>query len=411
LLLVGYSPRSTTGHDLDIPAEKKNSGELCLWNVFDNARVPITSARTQNVFEVLWHPSQPCFLAATSPCGTSDPDTRTQIRVFRQNNTTGSFSPVKTLDCAALDINDLTIMPVSLKDCYVTASCTDGNTYVWDTARGDDTPIHILSHGESLDNPLHDLPRDIADTGVKFASWGATCDRFYTGSSDGKVKAWDIQAPFGQAYVGELLAASGGVSAGAFSKDFSKLLIGDATGKVHLLGIKTEEDEIAKCVPTMLTRRRPKLLIPHLEPPAPPNYEDVIEESGREISRQFIDSGHIFLHPSPLVGAIQGPNYLDTGLFRAEAHEDQDGFKPLLKEWQDRQHHSVTYRTELVKVERLPRLKSSDLAGHLANMSLDFNVSKLSLDTRQMLKKDRVDLDFDEYVYEYEELPKISSRK
>jgi len=110
LLLVGYSPRSTTGHDLDIPVEKKNSGELCLWDVFDNARVPITSARTQNVFEVLWHPSQPCFLAATSPCGTSDPDTRTQIRVFRQNDITGAFSPVKTLDCAALDINELTIM-------------------------------------------------------------------------------------------------------------------------------------------------------------------------------------------------------------------------------------------------------------------------------------------------------------
>ena len=310
----------------------------------------------------------------------------------------------------------------------MTASCTDGNTYVWDTARGDDTPIHILSHGgelgtlttkfytdlgtESLDNPLHDLPRDIADTGVKFASWGATCDRFYTGSSDGKVKAWDVQAPFGKAYVGELLAASGGVSAGAFSKDFSRLLIGDATGKVHLLGIKPEEDGIAKWVSTMPLRRRPKLLIPHLEPPAPPNYESAIEESGCEISRQFVRSGHIILHPSPLVGAIQGPNYLDTGLFRTEAHEDQDGFKPLSKEWQDRQHHSVTYRTKPLRVERLPHLKSSNLAGHLANMSLDFDLSKLSLATRQMLKKDQVDLDFkDEYLYEYEELPKISNKK
>jgi WD40 repeat protein len=109
LLLVGYSPRSVTGHESDIPDEKKNSGELCIWNVKDGQRVQISSARTQNVFEVIWHPTQPIFLAATSPCGVFEPEIKTQIRLFGQNEF-GTFLHIKTLDCPASDINELTLM-------------------------------------------------------------------------------------------------------------------------------------------------------------------------------------------------------------------------------------------------------------------------------------------------------------
>lgn len=108
LLLVGYSPRSSTGHEVDIPDEKKNSGELCVWNVENGSRVPISSGRTQNVFEVIWHPTLPIFLAATSPCGSFEPETKTQIRLFALNKY-GSFLQIKALDCPALDINELTI--------------------------------------------------------------------------------------------------------------------------------------------------------------------------------------------------------------------------------------------------------------------------------------------------------------
>jgi WD40 repeat protein len=108
-LLVGYSPRSITAHEIDIPEDKKNSGELCLWDVEFGTKIPISSAKTQNVFEVMWHPTQPCFLAATSPCGNFEPETRTQIRLFAQNET-GSFLHIKALDCPAFDINELTIM-------------------------------------------------------------------------------------------------------------------------------------------------------------------------------------------------------------------------------------------------------------------------------------------------------------
>jgi hypothetical protein len=110
MLLVGYSPRSLTSHEIDIPEDKRNTGELCLWNVDDGSRVSISSARTQNVFEVLWHPTQPIFLAATSPCGAFEPsETKTQIRLFAQNEL-GTFMHIKALDCPAFDINELTIM-------------------------------------------------------------------------------------------------------------------------------------------------------------------------------------------------------------------------------------------------------------------------------------------------------------
>jgi WD40 repeat protein len=145
-LLVGYSPRSITVDESEIPEDKKNTGELCLWNVDSGSRISIASAHTQNVFEVLWHPTQPIFLAATSPCGLFEPaDTKTQIRVFGQNEV-GVFINIKTLDCPALDINELTIMATSDRNSYVTASCTDANTYVWDTAQGD-RPLHVLGHG------------------------------------------------------------------------------------------------------------------------------------------------------------------------------------------------------------------------------------------------------------------------
>lgn len=128
LLLVGYSPRSTTGHEVDIPDDKKNSGELCIWNVQNSHRVQISSARTQNVFEVIWHPTQPMFLAATSPCGVFEPAVKTQIRLFALNKC-GSFLHTKTLDCPALDINELTIQYVIMFSPLTVLTCCKAHEY------------------------------------------------------------------------------------------------------------------------------------------------------------------------------------------------------------------------------------------------------------------------------------------
>jgi WD40 repeat protein len=109
LLLVGYSPRSFNCQDTDIPEDKLNTGELCLWNTTQRTQIQITTARMQNVFEVIWHPSQPIFISATSPTGEREDNVKTQLRIFGQTET-GSFCHMKTLDCPAADINEITIM-------------------------------------------------------------------------------------------------------------------------------------------------------------------------------------------------------------------------------------------------------------------------------------------------------------
>lgn len=115
LLLIGYSPRSPTGKDHEIPEDKLDTGELCLWNTITGEQIKVNSAKTQNVFEVAWHPSRSSFAAATSASKVLekiDQIPRTQVRIFELNNDSNQYGAVKTLDCAAIDINELTIMYV-----------------------------------------------------------------------------------------------------------------------------------------------------------------------------------------------------------------------------------------------------------------------------------------------------------
>ncbi|TAQ84901.1 hypothetical protein B7494_g6773 [Chlorociboria aeruginascens] len=411
LLLVGYSPRSITTHEVDIPDDKKNSGELCVWDVRDGSRLPISSARTQNVFEVIWHPSQPCFLAATSPCGVIQPETRTQIRLFAQNEV-GAFIQLHVLDCPALDINELTI---NIMQCYVTASCTDGNTYVWDTAQPDHF-IHALSH------EVHDVPREIADTGVKFAAWGNTSTRLYTGSSDGKVKAWDVRAARGKAFVREVLAISGGISVGSFSDDFSKLILGDSAGKVYLLGHDDKDLRDNEIAPlgkigfgsgqesrvdnhSHMHLRRPKVIKYHPEPP-PPDDGDMDEI---DWARALIDKKQLKRDRDRRIGVVKGENYHETLMYRLEAHEEHDGTKDLLPEWEALQQCQLFEPTAKYKQPRLRRVdQSADDTLHSRNLELDFDVGRLLPSTRKALERDRVELNFDdEHLFEYEMMPKF----
>ncbi|KAI9053876.1 hypothetical protein LZ554_002823 [Drepanopeziza brunnea f. sp. 'monogermtubi'] len=432
MLLVGYSPRSDFGDEHEIPEEKRNTGELCMWNSLTSEKVLITSAKTQNVFEVIWHPTQPIFVAATSPCGTYDTDkTRTQIRLFGQS-VTGQFSNMKTLDCPALDINELTIMPNSNIDSFVTASCTDGLTYVWDTIRGDQ-PIHILQHGESLDNPDPDQPREIGDSGVKFAAWGRSPDRFYTGGSDGMVKAWNIRAPPGKAFVRNVLSVSGGISTGVFNRDCSRLLIGDATGKVYFLGI--DDGDIAEDFkPAQLACpkqpvafgsqlpagiKRPKVIIPHAEPPPPlssdPMDPDLLEEfnepTGAELSRAYLDRGILEKHPNAAFpnsqrAVFQGPAYLDSGLFNFESHVGGDATQELLPIVMEKQQFFVNEQEPPGPLPclRIPQTPS-DHYQHQANVALDFDFGALSLEDQKSLLRDEVELYWDDYEFEFERLP------
>jgi len=112
LLLVGFSPRSRTEDDNDIPEDRRNTGELCLWNGLTGSQVKIHGGTVYNVFEVVWHPTQPCFIVAASPkvLGLED-GVRTQIRIFRpQDAERYTFGEMQALDCPAVDINEIAIM-------------------------------------------------------------------------------------------------------------------------------------------------------------------------------------------------------------------------------------------------------------------------------------------------------------
>ncbi|KAH8888196.1 WD40 repeat-like protein [Thozetella sp. PMI_491] len=421
LLLVGYSPRSRTGDDSDIPEDRRDSGELCLWDAISGERWKVTSVNRQNIFEVAWHPSQPCFAAATAPAGLDVGDgIRTQIRIFwlfenisiDGQDVGRGFSAIKTLDCLAMDINELTIMPNSYTYCYVTAGCTDGNVYVWDTAR-EDKPIHVLRHGRPVEEFNGDRERE--DTGVKFTAWGTTLDRFYTGSSDGVVKVWNVQS-LGKPLVRDLLELPAPVSYGMFAPSKSKLVIGDASGRVFLLSLDEPEQKPASFVTLPEIQkaiRRPKPLIPHPEPPAPEfdaNGVPVDPESGPKLGHTLLQREILRLprRPDPTIGVVQGPNYPLLGLYDKKAHVGEDGNNPLVAS-EERQQQEILKRYRQHANPNRPlravRPSSGLLALHRQNMDRDLDCSLLSEELKHELRLAGAELGDQDYGLDYEESP------
>ena len=106
---------------------------------------------------------------------------------------------------------------------YVTASCTDGKTYVWDNRRGDKI-LHELRHRAPL-NPIdHQRSRETADVGVRVALWGSSMDQFYTGASDGVLKRWDVRRSSEDALGEDVAAFDEEIMCSAFTEDHSHLV-------------------------------------------------------------------------------------------------------------------------------------------------------------------------------------------
>ncbi len=135
---------------------------------------------------------------------------------------------------------------------------------------------------------------------------------------------------------------------------------------------------------------------------------DVADLTAHDMARVFLEEGQLTLHRDRKIGAVQGPNYHETQLYRREAHEENDGAKPLLPTWQAQQQYGLHGHKSALKVSSLPLITSSDLMAHADNVSLDFDFSRLALSTQEELERDRVDLDFDyEHKFEYEQLPRL----
>lgn len=220
-----------------------------------------------------------------------------------------------------------------------------------------------------------------------------------------------------------VLEVSGGVSVGAFSKDFSKLLIGDATGKVHILAIDEDDEEaieeravpkakgFAATISARARRKIPKVIKHHPEPDPPAGYEEnlekEVEESGRDIARDHLEEGRLQLHPDPLIGVVQGPNYVETGYFRSEAHEMQDSTLPLLSEFQVQQRDVLRTYKEETSFPIVARVQWSDPAVHARNTTLDYELSQLSLmpELTSNQRQYGIDLNYDDHDLDFELLP------
>lgn len=363
---------------------------------------------------------------ASSPTGNNiDLDVRTQVRIFARTKNADHgfvFSEVKALDCPAIDINELTFMPNSASYCYVTAGCTDGKTYVWDSALGD-KPIHTLAHGPPLEGVTAGDDGD--DTGVKFTAWGTSLDRFYTGSSDGVVKVWNVRAGGKKAKGRVILEAPAQISYGAFSPDFSKLVIGDASGRVFILSVDADEEGPASFISLPGarggTRRRPTPVTPHPDPPPPPGTLEA-PQTGVSLGRAYVERRQLRYSGNQTVGMVKDVNYAETGLFRREAHARHIPSEPCLASYECRQQENVkAFSNPALHTRRLKKLtwldeddeddnaaaapdrmdvdvgggayrRSDVLRAHEENCRLDLELERLSLipEIREVLARDGV---------------------
>jgi hypothetical protein len=261
-----------------------------------------------------------------------------------------------------------------------------------------------LEHGVPIEEFNGD--RESEDTGVKFCAWGNTPDRFYTGSSDGVVKVWNVRTK-GKPLVRDLLEVPGPVSFGQFSPDRSKLIIGDATGRVFFLSVDEDEQKPPLPGPDGKPRRRPRLLLPHPEPEPPPSrteQDNLESESSRELARAYLRKEQLRLTGNPVIGAVQGPNYSETGLFCRAAHMDDDPAMPLVADDARQQQEEIPTvgfnrkRDIMRRVTRNPRLEER----HLENLAKDLDFTQLSEELKEELRRDGA-VEVMSYEFDYED--------
>lgn len=332
-LAWGHTPSTKeflAGGLAEIGEDPVYKGHLGLWRARESAFETIKMASNSlNVFDIKWHSSLP-FFATASP---EDPHnarmkgigitTKSIVRVFSLNCDLQKRVPsVLEFSCPALDINEVSFCPMGSNSTYVTASCTDGKTYVWDNRRGDRI-LHELRHNSPLNPMDHQRSRETADVGVRVALWGSSMDQFYTGASDGVLKRWDIRRSPEDVLVEDVASFDEEIMCASFTDDQSQLLVGGSGGGVHVLSSGPYSD--------------PNIGTFQFEHAPEPEEHSV---SGIVAGNQLVSSGQVVKHET--FGMGQGPSY--TGPFAMWARNAKKnvslgriGDLPLLKRYQSQQ--------------------------------------------------------------------------
>ncbi|KAL8789599.1 MAG: hypothetical protein Q9213_001035 [Squamulea squamosa] len=308
LLLGGFQQWA----DHDFSAARR--GHICLWDVHTGISMKV-QPHSSAIFAAAWHPQENIFMTGGAP-GTGDLSypkiTQSVVRLYDPRHT---ISYTAELECPALDIQDVTFHPYSS---YITAGCTNGITYVWDH-RMPDHLLQQLKHGDPLqelapnEEGISDMKhRERVDAGVMLSIWSQGASLFYTGSSDGVIKAWDVLHAPEDVWVKDLAQLPAGVQSGALSPDGMNMLVGDAVGGVHILSAAplghssdSLEDDVVGYDPDPITYV-----------PADNRQSSSLGEEGTE----GIDKGNELLQTKQLVmhpcfGIGKGPNYGKSNYF------------------------------------------------------------------------------------------------
>ncbi|KAF2232059.1 hypothetical protein EV356DRAFT_505657 [Viridothelium virens] len=302
-LLAGFAS-TTTGDKMDA------YGETCLWNVETGQSLSLIK-NTPAVFDCAWNPipsRRASFFAVGSAAPLQGVNRGTHSVVRFYDPATPAWDRYRCTDefeCPAYDMNDVVWCPYD--ENLIATSCTNGKTYLWDIRKRD--LLSTLRHGKSL-MPLDEsqLP-EFVDTGVRFCSWGPYRERLYTGSSDGRVRAWNPYVAPDDMHVRDIAQLDSGVMSGAFSPDYSKLLVGEVNGSINLLSVGEAGRKV---------KNTAKFKVEQLPLTA---YEDAPTvsqnaTSGVKVAKDLVSSGEIALRPMgpfPIRQAVQGPNYDKAG--------------------------------------------------------------------------------------------------
>ncbi|KAL2794184.1 WD40-repeat-containing domain protein [Aspergillus keveii] len=346
------------------------------------------SPNSQNVFDVAWHPVLPVFATACTAGQQAPRGTRSVVNIYeplRHNRR------VLDLDCPAQDMNEVVFCPLSTN--YISASCTDGITYVWDQ-RNPGEILQKLAHGQPLNQIDETIPRELADTGVTLHTWGNSYDQLYTGASDGVLKRWNIFRASEDALVEDVATLQEGIMCGALAPDKSNMLVGDVSGGVQLLSncpISLEEDEPSKDHAFTFIESTHDQFV------------DIDLDTGVQAARELILTGQITRHP--VFGPGQGPHY--KGPFAAWARPegtplDQIPTTPLAEKYSKRQ---LDHSGEGLKSKLHPDVEANIALAKIRNQRRgakkrrtpeDLNIKKESFDESNI-----VDLCSDDDPIEY----------